>query len=68
MLTYNYDDVTYESTIIDSESYKLLLRTSFEGTMFLIPSDYDVILTRLYGDYLTPPSKDMQISNHYIVD
>lgn len=27
-------------------------------------SDYDEHLTRLYGDYMTPPPKEKQISNH----
>ena len=28
--------------------------------MLPIPKNYDVFLTQMYGDYMTPPSKEMQ--------
>ncbi len=33
----------------------------FEGEKFKIPSDYDIILSMLYGDYMTLPPKDKRI-------
>jgi len=36
--------------------YKDLVKHKFEDSEFLIPREYDLILTRAYGDYMTPPS------------
>lgn len=35
----------------------------FEDTKIFGPTDYDTICTQLYGDYMTPPSKEEQ--NHH---
>ena len=37
----------------------------FEGIEVLIPENYDEYLTRLYGDYMTPPPIEKQIGHHY---
>ena len=37
----------------------------FEGMMFMIPDNYDCILKRLYGDYMTPPPSDECIGHHF---
>lgn len=36
----------------------------FEDTEFYIPADYDDFLFRMYGDYMTPPPKEQQVSHH----
>ena len=36
----------------------------FEGENFNTPDSYDEYLSNLYGDYMTPPSKDSQQSHH----
>lgn len=36
----------------------------FEGEMFPVPAEYDLVLRALYGDYLTLPPKDKQITHH----
>ena len=36
----------------------------FEGKQYVIPAGYDNVLTSLYGDYMTPPPKEKQVSNH----
>ena len=36
----------------------------FEGVQVPIPAGYDEILTREYGDYMTPPPGDHHVSNH----
>ena len=41
-----------------------LNRVDFNGLSVFIPSNYDEILTREYGDYMTPPSED----NRYGLD
>ena len=49
------------------ESFANLVLHTFEDSEFYIPSDYDSILTNLYGDYMTlPPLEKRQ--NHVIVE
>jgi len=33
---------------------------SFEGMFCPAPTDYDAVLSQMYGDYMTPPTKDLQ--------
>ena len=35
-------------------------KAEFEDTSFVIPAEYDKILTVMYGDYMTPPPRDWQ--------
>lgn len=44
-----------------------LIEKQFEGHSFYIPKNYDAYLTRMYGDYMTPPSKEKQIYRHNLV-
>lgn len=37
---------------------------NFEGLKFKAPKGYDTILTKLYGDYMTPPPKEKQVTHH----
>lgn len=37
---------------------------SFEGRVYMIPSLYDEYLTSIFGDYMTPPPKSQQRSEH----
>lgn len=37
----------------------------FEGVNFASVKDYDGYLKALYGDYMTPPPQNEQVSNHY---
>lgn len=46
--------------IFSKDTRKELILTEFEGRMVPIPKNYDLILTQMYGDYMTPPSKEMQ--------
>ena len=36
----------------------------FEGRSFLAPGQYDRCLTMLFGDYMTPPPPEKQVSYH----
>lgn len=36
----------------------------FESYEFYIPSGWDCILKRCYGDYMTPPPKEKQVTHH----
>jgi lipopolysaccharide cholinephosphotransferase len=40
-------------------------RVQFENISVVVPSDYKSYLTKLYGDYMTPPPPEKQISHHY---
>lgn len=43
------------------------VKHEFEGKQFSIPAGYDRILSSLYGDYMTPPPKEKQVSTHSAV-
>lgn len=50
----------FSSYIIEKNTYKAeWFETSyheFEHQKFRIPLNYDAVLTKLYGDYMTPPN------------
>ena len=38
----------------------------YEDIKVPVPSGYDSILRRVYGDYMTPPPPEKQVSNHSV--
>ena len=52
---------------LGTKDFECAIECEFEGKRLLIPVGYDKILTMLYGDYMTPPSVDMQ-KGHHMVD
>ena len=42
------------------------IKLEFEKEQFYAPKNYHIILTGIYGDYMTPPPKDKQIPPHGI--
>ena len=36
----------------------------FENELFSVPTNYHLVLTECYGDYMTPPPIDQQITHH----
>ena len=46
--------------IFPVDTFKELILTEFEGRMLPVPKKYDQFLTQMYGDYMTPPSKELQ--------
>lgn len=55
-----------ERSIAETEWFSNTVLVDFEDYKFSIPADYDKILTKIYGDYMTPPPKDKQIPRHDI--
>ena len=49
-----------EKEVFPVDTFKELILTEFEGRMLPVPKKYDQFLTQMYGDYMTPPSKEMQ--------
>ena len=49
---------------IKAEFFREIKRMKFEGRDFNVPVGYDGILSRTYGDYMTPPPEKDRISHH----
>lgn len=49
---------------INASAYKHRIAIEFEGMKFAVPKEYDYILTKLYGDYMTPPPENERFFGH----
>jgi len=49
---------------IPKSSFEHLGMMAFEDSQFLVVPDVDSLLTKLYGDYMTPPPPEKQTSEH----
>lgn len=70
---YNYYDCDYIVNHNGAWGHKEIVKRKvfdngcvkkFENLDIVVPSDYDSYLKSLYGDYMTPPPKEKQISHH----
>jgi len=61
MFPYSYSDVTNYFPI---EWFEETIKMPFEDTKVNVMSGYDNMLTQQYGDYMTPPHADQQITHH----
>jgi len=52
----------------DRRDYTQQIEAEFEGHNFMIPANYDKILTQIYGDYMTPPPENERIGRHTAVN
>lgn len=50
--------------VFPKEWFNSLIRHHFEGALLPVPEKYDLILSQLYGDYMTPPPLEKQKSHH----
>ncbi len=48
----------------DNEIFDNLVKLTIRGYEFNCPAGYDSILTKYYGDYMTPPKKEERVSIH----
>lgn len=53
-----------EKEILKSEWFAQCVLLQFENKMFYAPVGYKEFLTQLYGDYMTLPPKEKQVSHH----
>ncbi len=60
-------DVYYKFMIKNDEFYDTI-EMEFEGHLFPVPTNYDEILTKNYGDYMTPPPPEQQKPHHKIIN
>lgn len=58
--------VMYHNFIIDRDEFDDSIPGNFESHSFPIPRNFDSILTRNYGDYMSLPPEDKRISHHGI--
>lgn len=54
----------FENSLFKSEWFKKSILVPFEDFEIPVPIGYDEYLTTVYGDYLTPPPVEKQISHH----
>lgn len=52
-----------ERDILPLETGKELIKLEFEGREFYAPSNYEAILSHVYGDYMQLPPEDQQIAH-----
>ena len=65
-LVKNYFGMWGEKEIVPREYFGIGCNLTFENISVTAPIDYDKYLTNVYGDYMTPPKKERQISHHEI--
>ena len=56
----------FDYNIYESQKFKEITKATFEDAQFNIPKEYDYILTKQYGDYMTPPPENERINTHQI--
>ncbi len=54
-------DTYWSEYIYKKSDYFDLTKLEFEGQYFYAPKNYDVILTQLYGDYMTMPKEEDRV-------
>lgn len=54
----------YMGNIYPKEEFKEALWLPFENTKLPIPIGYDKYLTRVFGDYMSPPPIEQRVSHH----
>ena len=59
---YNYKEYTKKDNLVKTD------RLSFEGYEFSVPSNYDELLTQMYGDYMTLPPVEKRGRQHQIIN
>ena len=58
------DEPTGAREVFERSLMESMTDIGFEGHSFRIVSDYDGYLTRVYGDYMTPPPEEERVGKH----
>jgi len=59
---------TYNRYMMKKVEFYNTINVNFEQGNFPIPKNYDEVLTRLFGDYMTPPPVNEQLAHHKIIE
>lgn len=54
----------YKKFTVKRASFDETIEQEFEGEKFPIPKKYDYVLTKNYGDYMSPPPLEEQVPHH----
>lgn len=57
----------YTRETFKKDFFKNGIKWSFEGRYFVIPTEYDKLLTHIYGDYMKLPPKEKQVTHHNFI-
>lgn len=60
----NFTEHEYHSSILSKDALLDVILHDFEGTPLPIIASYHEHLSAIYGDYMTPPPVNEQVSNH----
>lgn len=61
----------YATNLCPKDYFQGVVNMPFEDTELPVPAQYDKLLTRFYGDYMTPPSEEQKMAywhKPYILD
>lgn len=50
--------------VLEKDFFREGIDIDFDGKRFIVPTEYDTLLTFWYGDYMLLPKKEDRISNH----
>lgn len=59
-MTYGLDTI-WSEYVHKKDDYYDLIKLEFEGEKFYAPRNYDAVLSRLYGDYMTLPKEEDRV-------
>ncbi|NMB11684.1 MAG: LicD family protein, partial [Firmicutes bacterium] len=57
----------WRKEVVPNEVYGNGVPLMFEGEVFNAPAQWDLLLRRIYGDYMTPPPEEERVSGHAIL-
>lgn len=61
----NYNGAWGKREIVPAEWYADGCELTFEGIKVVVPAQYEKWLTQVYGDFMTPPPIEKQVTHHF---